>query len=106
MKHFNNLTPAQAERLAILAEECGEVIQAVNKILRHGYDSKHPTAILARTNRQDLELEVGDLELALELMYTGRDLCRDSVSQAYLEKGNRLGQYLHHNKCILQETIT
>ena len=35
--HFNKLTPAQAERLAILIEECGEVIQAATKILRHGY---------------------------------------------------------------------
>lgn len=35
-RHFNNLTPGEAERLAMLAEECGEVIQAVGKILRHG----------------------------------------------------------------------
>ena len=34
--HFNNLTPGEAERLAILAEECGEVIQIIGKILRHG----------------------------------------------------------------------
>ena len=37
MNNFNQLTPAETERLAILAEECGEVIQAVGKILRHGY---------------------------------------------------------------------
>ena len=27
-EHFNQLTPAEAERLALLAEECGEVMQA------------------------------------------------------------------------------
>src|SRR5579872_899269 len=36
------LTPAQIERLALLAEECGEVMQAVSKILRHGYESRNP----------------------------------------------------------------
>jgi hypothetical protein len=41
-QHFNGLTPAEAERLALLAEECGEVIQAIGKVLRHGYESRHP----------------------------------------------------------------
>ncbi len=41
-KHFNKLTPAEAERLAMLAEEAAEVIQIVGKILRHGYESHHP----------------------------------------------------------------
>ncbi len=34
MTHFNELTPAEAERLAYLAEECGEAIQIIGKILR------------------------------------------------------------------------
>jgi len=42
-KHFNGLSPAEAERLALLAEECGEVVQAVCKVLRHGYESTNPT---------------------------------------------------------------
>lgn len=58
-KHFNNLTPAQAERLAMLAEECGEVIQIVGKILRHGYDSEHP--ITGKGNRQLLQKELCDV---------------------------------------------
>ena len=41
-EHFNKLTPAEDERLAMLAEECAEVIQIVSKIQRHGYDSWHP----------------------------------------------------------------
>ena len=42
MKHFNQLTPAEAERLALLLEELGEAQQAIGKILRHGYASTHP----------------------------------------------------------------
>ena len=37
-----SLTPAQAERLAMLIEEAAEIQQAATKILRHGYDSHHP----------------------------------------------------------------
>ena len=33
---FNGLTPAEAERLALLMEECGEVVQIIGKVLRHG----------------------------------------------------------------------
>jgi hypothetical protein len=59
-EHFNGLTPAQAERLAMLAEECGEVIQIIGKILRHGYDSYHPDRPHI-TNRELLQRELTDL---------------------------------------------
>jgi len=64
--HFNRLTEAEAERLAILIEECGEVTQAACKILRHGYESTNPKAITPieedpETNRSALERELGDL---------------------------------------------
>ena len=60
MDHFNGLSPAEAERLAMLAEECGEVIHIVGKILRHGYDSYHP-ADPTVTNRDLLGRELTDL---------------------------------------------
>ena len=67
MKHFNQLTPAEAERLAMLAEECGEIVQVVGKILRHGYESHHP---LNRhdTNRDLLANEVCDLLAVVQMM--------------------------------------
>lgn len=61
MEHFNKLSPAEAERLAILIEECSEVIQAAVKILRHGYESGMPDYIYScLTNRETLERELGD----------------------------------------------
>lgn len=57
--HFNRLTPAQAERLAMLAEECGEVIQIVGKIFRHGLMSCHPET--HASNKALLTLEMTDL---------------------------------------------
>ena len=37
--HFNGLTPVQAELLALLSDECGELVQIIGKIMRHGLDS-------------------------------------------------------------------
>jgi hypothetical protein len=58
MDHFNRLTPAEAERLALLLEELGEAQQIIGKILRHGYESYHPDdpettnrTLLARVGR-------------------------------------------------------
>ena len=67
MQHFNGLTPAEAERLAMLAEECAEVIQAAGKILRNGYGSCHPDHPRV-TNRALLGREVTDLLAVLYLM--------------------------------------
>lgn len=68
MNHFNELTPAEAERLAMLSEECAEVIQAVSKILRHGYESVNPLEPEKGTNREQLGRELIDVFAVLLLM--------------------------------------
>ena len=73
MQHFNGLTPAEAERLAMLAEECAEVIQAAGKILRHGYGSYHPDHPQV-PNRALLGREVTDLLAVLHLMEDDFDI--------------------------------
>lgn len=80
--HFNQLTPAQAERLAMLAEECAEVIQVVGEILRHGYDSHHPSDP-STTNRQLLEREMTDLRAVASALW------RDGVSQGSIADMDR-----------------
>lgn len=70
--HYNELTPAQAERLAILAEEMGEAIQVIGKVLRHGYESFNPDSLDPRTNRQLLLHELTDVEAAITMI--GRDI--------------------------------
>ena len=64
--NFNGLSPAEAERLAILAEEMGETIQEIGKILRHGYESRWPDD--APTNREKLEVELGDIACIQQMM--------------------------------------
>lgn len=98
--HFNRLSPAEAERLALLAEECGEVVQAIGKILRHGYGSRDPTSRKADggpTNRQALETEIGDLLAACELLAEA-DLSPAAIADAEKQKRSRVQRYLHHQR--------
>lgn len=66
--NFNDLTPAQTERLAILMEECGEVIHIVGKILRHGFESGSPYGHNTETNRQALVRELFDIKASALLL--------------------------------------
>ena len=92
--HFNQLTPAQAERLAIIAEEAGEVAQAAMKILRHGYDMAHPDG--GASNREKLTKEIGDLHAAAQIMLRAGDIILDDIREAVSEKLRSGGRWHHH----------
>jgi len=94
----NRLSDAEAERLAILAEECGEVIQAVCKILRHGYASRNPEWQESPTNRSLLSRELGDVEAAIGLMIANGDLHSKSVAQAKERKIEALRRWTHYQE--------
>ena len=95
--HFNKLTPAQAERLAILAEECGEVIQAIGKILRHGYESRNPFEPHS-SNRQNLEKECGDVSYAIRAIANAGDIDSESIARWERTKEKKVKPYLHHQE--------
>lgn len=93
-QHFNLLTAAEAERLALLAEECAEVIQAIGKVLRHGYESTHPDG--GPTNRHLLETELGHVACAERMMFSARDIDPNRVDLALDEKHSHVRAFLHH----------
>lgn len=93
---FNRLSPSEAERLALLAEECAEVIQIVGKILRHGYESCNPDAVHTTTNRELLETEIGHVEAAVQMLAVSDDVRGIAISSADLEKRTNVRRYLHH----------
>ena len=97
-EQFNQLTPAEAERLAILSEECGEVIQAIGKILRHGYDSKHPDG--GPTNRGQLELELGDILCIGRLMCNENDIRKSAIEDRAKTKPAKLIKFTHHQSVV------
>jgi NTP pyrophosphatase (non-canonical NTP hydrolase) len=56
----------QKEVLLIAQEECAEVIQAISKIFRFGFDSKWPED--GDDNRERLTEEIGDLLAMIKLL--------------------------------------
>lgn len=90
------LSPGEIERLAMLAEECSEIVQMVGKILRHGYHSYHPDRP-SISNMALLERELGDLEAVVRLMAKRGDMSMSLVTAARISKMERAEQYLHYN---------
>lgn len=93
-EHFNKLSPAEAEALALVAEECAEVVQIIGKILRHGLYSRHPNG--GPSNRQRLESEVGDLHAALHIAECAGLMDTANIHVARDGKLQTVTRYLHH----------
>ena len=99
-EHFNGLSPAEAERLTLLAEECAEVIMAIMKIKRHGFESFNPDLATdddrGPSNRVSLEREIGHVFMAYQLMLAANDVDPGAVAFSMGVKHGKVGQYLHH----------
>lgn len=87
------LSLAQTERLVLLVEECGEVIQAATKILRYGYDGVYESGVL---NRHQIELEIGDVLAVTDLLIGGDDVDSDSIELYAKEKKKKLKRNTLH----------
>jgi NTP pyrophosphatase (non-canonical NTP hydrolase) len=98
-KFSNQLSDAQVERLAILAEELGEAQQVIGKILRHGYESRNPLRDFDdTTNRQHLERECGDILLALEMLCVADDIKSSALVRRQEAKREFIKRWLHHQE--------
>ena len=93
---FNELTDAEAERLALLLEELGEAQQAVGKVLRHGYESTSPFDATNTSNRQALERELGDVRHAMIRLCNAGDVRKQAIHDRAEVKAASVLQYLHH----------
>jgi len=93
---FHDLTPDEQERLACLSEECAEVIQIINKIWRHGYESTHPSNPEGPTNRIMLETELGHVMFWLDRMAEVGDINHFPIQKARSDKLHSSKVYLHH----------
>lgn len=96
--HYNELTESELELLACLAEECGEVIHIVGKILRHGYDSYHPDT--GDNNRELLHKEVGDVLAIVDLMDRVGNLNKYNIAYHKSNKLCKIGEYIHHVEVV------
>lgn len=92
---MKRLTHAEYERLAWLMEEMGEVIQAIGKIQRHGWDSKDPTNPDHEGNRADLEREMADVYEAITLLSNEGDISLSRVMK-HVDLDFEEKDYFHH----------
>ena len=92
---FYPLPAEEVERLALLAEECSEVIHIINKILRHGYESYHP-AFPNLDNRGMLEKECGHVRHAMLRACAAGDITKAHIHRWAEVKMEEVEQYLHY----------
>ena len=89
------MTPAQHEALAILAEECGEVMQVIGKMLRHGIVVDHPT-MGKWDNTRELMIEMADAVVAMTLVARELDLSVDQIECNLHTKVEALRKWTHN----------
>ena len=77
--------------MSILQEESAEIIQAVSKIFRFGYESKHPDK--DQTNREHLAEEVGDALAMIELLIKNKIVDWQDVEIAKDKKFEKLRRW-------------
>jgi len=95
-EHVSQLTAGQAERLAMLAEECGEVIQIIGKILRHGYAGHHPDDPTT-TNLHLLVKELRDVNAVLKAMGKA-ELINADLTDPFGEVWKKKLRYTHYQE--------
>ena len=78
----------QKEVLSIAQEECGEVIVAISKIFRFGFDSRWPEGGI--DNRARLTEELGDLMAMIKLMIENNIIDIEEMSKAGERKITKL----------------
>lgn len=93
---FNQLSPAEDERLALLLEEMGDALQIIGKIQRHGYASRNPLEPASWVNRALLEKELGHVAAALRLMIEAGDVAEANIKVRALDKIADVQRWLHH----------
>ncbi len=94
-EHFNGLTPSEDERLAMLAEEASEIIKAVTKIQRHGYESYNPDKPEEGSNRRQLRKEMTDLAAVWDKMRELGDIAPTTSAEVHSAWQRKL-RYAHH----------
>jgi len=96
IKQLGKCTHEEKEILNILLEECSEVIQAISKIFRFGFESCHPEHPFL-TNRVHLTEELGDLHCMINLLSQKGVVNYDEIIRYSEMKLTKLKKYSNIN---------
>lgn len=69
----------------IVQEECAEVIQAISKVFRFGKSQRYPNEN-SNSNKENLEIELGQLNFAIDRLVSAWSLNRAMILSAYENK--------------------
>jgi len=86
------ITPTEAEICNILLEESAEVIQAVSKVFRFGWDSCHPETPNF-SNKEHLTEELGDLICMVKILCDKKIIDENLLSVAIKAKAIKLSKF-------------
>lgn len=94
--HFNQLTPAEQERLANLAQQASEMAAMCNKIIRHGWQAidNSVTPSKVYNNRQLLTTKIRDTYRAMFRL----TLAIDIDPHVLLMPIRLTNRYMHHQQ--------
>lgn len=92
---YEKLSPEEYERLTILIEEIGEVLQVIGKIQKHGYEASFEG--IDYDNREQLEVELGHLNFAILLLNSKGDINLENIAVNAERKNKNIWKYLNYN---------
>ena len=84
------------ELYSILQEECGEVVQAVSKIIRFGEDSCSPKDRKKIKNITKLEAEIGDIMGVLKLLIEEGHVNGEHILECAESKVKKLEKFMQY----------
>lgn len=90
------MTPAQIERIALIAEEAAEVVHMCMKILRHGPDSYHPDDQAQIPNTHLLSRELGEMQWAIRQSVKAGDILVKEIEVGDALAAANKPRYLHY----------
>lgn len=89
-------SPEQYERISIIIEEIGEVLQVLGKIQKHGFKASFEG--IDYDNKADLEIELGHVLFAISLMIAEGDIDFENISVSQEMKSKNIWKYLNFNR--------
>jgi hypothetical protein len=92
------LTKAQRERLDLLMISAADVVQAVDRVLKHGPDSRPPKFPDWPTNKERLEEELGFLGMSVALLVKFEDVSEKACEKFMDEKFKTIGLYTKYQE--------
>jgi hypothetical protein len=94
VEHFNELAPDEAERLAHLAEETGNLLRAIGQVLRHGHRNYTPPG--RPNNRTALMYGCAGVLNAIMLLAESGDIDAEEMHHHAAIKRETCWAFMHH----------